>query len=342
MKQTIISKIQEARLVGRGGAGFPTATKWLAVKNAPDAPKYVICNASEGELGVFKDFYILQNFAEDVIRGMTVAMDFLGTKDAYININANYWKKLSNVLEPVISKYSKKGYKFTVFQEQPSYIGGEETALINAIEGKRVQPWAKPPYPTEAGLYGKPTLIHNVETLFNVAKVADGAFEPKRFYCVAGADNRGVFHLPDDWTIEKVLKDTGNWPDFEFFAQIGGSASGLVINMEQTKMQKMTGAGSIEIYKASIKPREILLKWFEFYKDESCGKCTPCREGSYQLYTMLKEKPTIHWKDVMSLIDAMGKTSYCALGRSIVLPVKSYITNVLGLDLDISPHCHMH
>jgi len=330
MKQNLITKIKQAKLVGRGGAEFPTATKWEAVKKAKSHPKYVICNASEGELGVFKDFYILKKHLAEVVKGMVLAMDYLKTKEAYFNLNKNYYKKILRKLDATLRPYEKKGYRFKIFEETPSYIGGEETALLNAIEGKRLEPRRKPPYPVDVGLFGKPTIINNVETFFNVARVYDGAFKPNRFYCLSGKlRHPGVYYLPDHLTIYQILEATKNLPRFDFFVQIGGGASGLVLNQKQVKIQKMTGAGSLQVYRTSMKPRKLLLHWFKFYAKESCGKCTPCREGSYQLYQLVKKNKRVPWKKMMEIVEAMGKTSFCALGKSIMIPVKSYMANVL-------------
>lgn len=330
--RNLLLKIKKANLVGRGGAEFPTATKWELTAKAKGSPKYVICNASEGEMGVFKDIYILENFMEDVVKGMLLAMDFLKTKEGYFNFNKNYYNKISVKLNPILKKYEKKGYKFGIYKEPPSYIGGEETALLNAIEGKRIEPRFKPPFPGEAGLFGKPTLIHNVETLFNISRVAEDKFESKRFYCVLGdAKNPGVYYLADNLTIYEILKQTNNFPKFDFFAQIGGGASGLVLNQKQIKTNKMIGAGSLRIFPITADPRKILLDWFKFYANESCGKCAPCREGTYQLYEMVKKSKTIPWKKIMEVVDTMAQTSFCALGKSIGVPVKSYMSNVLSL-----------
>ncbi len=319
-------------MVGRGGAGFPTASKWEMVKKAKGSPKYVVCNASEGEIGVFKDFFILENHLDKVLKGMVLAMDYLKTRHAFINLNGNYFKKLKGKLMPALKKYKAKGYDFTVYEEDPSYIGGEETALLNAIEGKRAQPRIKPPFPVEVGLYGKPTIINNVETFYDVALVAEGKFTHKRFFCVGGkAKNRGVFHLPATLTLYQILEKTKNLPTFDFFVQVGGSASGIVLNKDQLKDHPMSGAGSIEIYKANMKPRDLLMKWFKFYAEESCGKCTPCREGTFHLYELIRKHKTIPWEPILEIIDTMDKTSFCALGRSIGLPVKSYRMNVLKL-----------
>jgi NADH:ubiquinone oxidoreductase subunit F (NADH-binding) len=325
----IITKIEKAGLVGRGGAGYSTAKKWQEVKKAPGEPKFVICNASEGELGMFKDLYILKNYPEQVIRGMVLALDHLNAKSAFINLNKKYYQKLESKLMPIIEKYNDRGYDIKIFVEEPSYIGGEETALLNAIEGKRVEPRLKPPYPSFAGLFGKPTLINNVETLYNVACVEDGTFVDNRFYCISGkVKHKGVYHLPTDWNIEKILKETGNYPDFDFFVQIGGSASGLVYNQKQLKKQNMIGAGGLEVYDAKTDPRDILLRWLKFYQKESCGKCAPCRMGTYQLYEMVKNCFDVPWDEIFEILKTTKETSFCALGRSISEPINTYYTNV--------------
>lgn len=326
----IITKIEEAGLIGRGGAGFPTAMKWKMVKEANGKTKYVVSNASEGELGLHKDLYILKHYPEMVFKGMVIAMDYIGTKEAYFNFNRKYYLMVKLKIKRLIKKYKRLGYNFIVYEEHPSYIGGEETALLNAIEGKKVQPRMKPPYPVTHGLFGKPTIVNNIETFYNIAEVAEGKYEKKRFYCLNGPLKKpGVYHLPESWSLERILKETNNWPKFKFFVQIGGSSSGPVFNSSQLSRNKMTGAGSLEIYKASTTPREILTKWFKFYAEESCGKCTPCREGSYNLYELIKKPGVIKWKEIMQIVEVMEKTSFCGLGYSIGNPVKTYLKNVL-------------
>jgi NADH:ubiquinone oxidoreductase subunit F (NADH-binding) len=330
MKNNILEKIEKAGLVGRGGAGFPTHRKWQFLKDTKGDKKYVICNASEGELGLFKDIYILEHHLDRIFLGMKIAMDFLNTKEAYINLNINYYFQIEEKIENLVREYEAKGYHIRIFKERPSYSGGEETALLNAIEGQPVQPRLKPPYPSEKGLFGCPTLVHNVETLFNVAAVVDGTFEHKRFYCISGPiKNKGVYHLPDDWSIDRILKETDNIPEFDYFAQIGGSASGMVFNAQQLKKEKVTGAGSIELYRASLHPQDVLLKWFSFYNKESCGKCTPCREGTYQLYKLVSANHEIPWKKILDILDTLEDSSFCALGTSVPIPVRSYMKNVL-------------
>lgn len=330
MENDIIVKIEKAGLVGRGGAGYPTAAKWQGVKKEIGEKKYVVCNASEGELGLFKDLHILKHYPEQVVKGIILALDYLNAKDAFFNLNKKYYRQIKFKLTPIIKKYNQKGYNIQIFSEEPSYIGGEETALLNAIEGKRTEPRLKPPYPSSFGLFGKPTIINNVETLYNVACVNDGVFDNKRFNSLSGKiKNRGVYHLPADWSIEKILKETGNYPDFDFFVQISGSASGLVYNKEQIKDQKMVGAGGLEVYDIKIKPQKIISRWLEFYQKESCGKCAPCRMGSFQLLNLIRSNKDIPWNELFEILEATKETSFCALGRSISEPIYSYYSNVL-------------
>jgi NADH:ubiquinone oxidoreductase subunit F (NADH-binding) len=334
MTRNILAKIEKAGLIGRGGAEYPTAKKWREVKQVQGKKKYVVCNASEGEIGLFKDLYILKNYPEQVIKGMVLALDYLGVKDGYINLNKGYYKKIGAKLSRVINSYNRQGHNIKFFIEDPSYIGGEETALLNAIEGKRVEPRLKPPYPSRVGLFGCPTLINNVETFYDIALVNEGTFDKKRFYAISGKiKNVGVYHLPADWSLEKTLKETGNYPVFDFFVQAGGSASGLVLNKEQIKTQKMIGAGGLEVYDKKTNPKTLLLRWFNFYQVESCGKCTPCRLGTFQLRYLLKKKTQVSWSQVFDLLAVTEETSFCALGRSISSPIRSYYTNVLKKQL---------
>lgn len=329
-KASLLQKIEDAKLVGRGGAGFPTHLKWKFVEKAKGSKKYVICNASEGEIGLFKDIYILDHHTKEVFEGMRLAMDFLGTKYAWFNMNANYYRNLHEKLDALIKEYKKQGYVFRVFQEKPSYIGGEETALLNAIEGKRAKPRLKPPFPAEKGLFGKPTLVHNVETLYNICQVDRGTFKDDRFYCLLGPVRYpGVYELPANMTLLEVLEKTNNVPEFDYFVQIGGSASGVVLNSEQLKTEKMSGGGSIEVYRADTPAKEMLMKWFDFYSKESCGKCTPCREGTYQLDQMIKQDGKIPWRQISEILDLLESGSFCALGKSVPVAVRTYCENVL-------------
>ena len=312
------------------------------VKKAPGEKKYVICNASEGEPGVKKDGYILENFGERVINGMKIATDFLSTDNiknrkskcdikSYIFINHKYHKKFGKKLNKIIA--DDKKYKIELFVKPAGsgYIGGEETSILNAIEGKRIEPRLRPPFPITNGLWGCPTLINNVETFYNVSLVAADEYKKNRFYTVSGdCPNGGVYELSDDLTIEKILKETNNYPKFDFFVQVGGDASGEVLNNKQLD-KPASGAGSITIYNTKkYKPEEMLKKWISFFVNESCGQCAPCREGAYRLNEIINS-PEINWELLEELLNNLDEASFCGLGSVVPIPIRSYRRNVMGL-----------
>lgn len=333
---SLLSKIEAAGLVGRGGAAFPVHLKWQRIKSLENSKKYVVCNASEGEPSVKKDFHVLQNFTAEVIRGMVLTMDFLETKEAYININKNYYQELKNKIDPLVVVCQKNGYIINIFEEEPSYIGGETGAILNAIEGKKTEPRPASPSPSLKGIFGCPTLLHNVETFYDVARVANGTFRPTRFSTILGVKNSGVYEVTVDKKVAEIMRETDNYPVFPFFVQVGGGASGEVITAEQAEERELIGCGSIEVYPVETTARQFLDKLFNFYAKESCGKCTPCRDGSWQLQKLLTElnsSSEIPWSKIGPIIETMGKSSFCDLGRSIVLPVRSYAKNILGIEL---------
>lgn len=321
----ILSKIKKANLIGRGGAGFPVADKWLAVKNAAGDKKYIVCNAAEGEPGVMKDGHILEYYSEKVIDGIKIAIDFFKAEKAYLYLNHDYYKKFNKKLAVLI-----KNSKIEIFIKPigSGYIGGEESAVLNAIEGKRIEPRLKPPFPVTNGLWGYPTLINNVETFYNISLVASGEFKNERFYTISGdCPNEGVHKLAADLTVEKILKQTMNYPRFDFFVQIGGNFSGEVFNSKQLD-RPVTGAGSITVYSKQKNSFEKMIKiWLDFYINESCGKCAPCREGIYRLREIFVQEK-IDWQAFYDLLEDLRETSLCALGVSATMPIKSLINNV--------------
>lgn len=323
----IITKLKKANLVGRGGACFPTDVKWQMVKDTPGDKKYVICNASEGEPGIKKDGYILEHYLEKMIDGIKIAIDFLEAEKAYIYINYKYYKKFAKKLKKLIGDMP---IELFIKPINSGYIGGEETSAINVIEGKRVEPRLRPPFPTTNGLYDCPTLVNNVETFYDVSLIASDEYENKRFYTINGDCLwAGVYELPEDWTIEKVLKQTKNMPKFVFFAQIGGDASGEVLNSKQLK-QPVSGAGSITVY--SIKkyqPKKMITGWLNFFLNESCGQCTPCREGIYRLKEIM-QSPKPDWQLFAELLNNLDEASFCGLGCVAPVPIRSYVKNVLN------------
>lgn len=322
----ILDKIKENNLVGRGGACFPMAMKWEAVKNAKGEKKYVVCNAAEGEPGVKKDGFILGKYPEKVIDGIRLAIDFLGAEKGIIYLNRKYYRSLGVKLKKIIGDQSIEILDKPI---QAGYIGGEESSVLNAIEGKRIEPRLRPPFPTTNGLYNCPTLINNVESFLNVSLVNSGEYKKKRFYTLSGdCAWEGVYELGDDLTIESILKETGNYPNFSFFVQVGGDGSGEVLNQKQLA-RPASGAGSIRVYSAKkYNPKILLFDWINFFVNESCGQCTPCREGVYRLREIV-ESASPDWKLFSSLLNNLNETAICGLGCAVPAPIVSYIKNVL-------------
>ena len=328
MGNKIIQKLKDSELTGRGGGCFNTAEKWSMVKQAKAEKKYVICNASEGEPGVKKDWHILTHHAGRVIDGMKIAMDFLRAKEGIIYLNPDYYFKLKDRLTGIINEAPIK-----IFHKphRAGYCGGEETSALNTIEGKRSEPRLRPPYPPTHGLYGQPTLVNNVETLYAVSLIARDEYKKKRFYTLNGdIINNGVYEFPESWTMETVLKETDNWPDFDFFVQAGGDASGEILNQSQLK-QTVPGSASITVY-SMIKydPITLIRGWIDFFALESCGKCTPCREGTYRLREILNNKEP-DWKMFGSILNTLNDTAFCGLGCVVPNAVRSYVKNVLSI-----------
>jgi len=328
-----VDKIKKAKLVGCGGACFPTSQKWDAVKKAKGNTKYVVCNGSEGEPNVFKDGYILEKHPERVIDGMKLAIDFLQTKNkevkGYFYINHKYYNKYGKKIKALIKK-QEVNIEIFIKPDNAGYIGGEETVILNLIEGNIGHPRLKPPYPTTNGLFDSPTIINNIETFYQVSLINDDKYEGNRFYSVNGDIlKKGVFELAGGLTIKEVLEKTKSLPRFNFFVQVGGGASGEILNSEQLDIP-VSGSMSITVYKMSKwEPIKLIKKWVKFFVNESCGQCTPCREGNYRLLEILESKQP-DWALFVDLLENLHETSFCGLGITVPIPINSYVKNVLS------------
>jgi len=324
---SIIQKIQKYDLRGRGGAEFPVAIKWQGTLKAhqqkPHKPTYVVCNASEGEPNVTKDMYILRHFTDEVIDGMQIAMDCLDAKKGYIFIKKKNYKLLKEKLIKVIGDR-----QIFIFSSDGGYLCGEETTLLQTIEGERREPRLKPPFPTEVGLYGCPTLVNNVETFYDVAKIQKDEYKNTRFYSISGeVKNLGVYELSATMTMGEILSTTGNDPKFKFFVQVGGGASGEIFTADELNVP-LHGAGSIIVYnQKKTKPIKLMKQWIKFFHAENCGQCAPCREGLYRLDELLKKKE-IDWSMVRAILHTMKDTSLCPLGKSVFYPMISLLEKI--------------
>ncbi len=329
MAENFIEQLKQSGLLGRSGSNFPAWKKWEAVKNVNSDKKFVICNAAEGEPQVTKDAFILENYLAEVINGVKIAISEIGTSSAYIYLNKNFYAKYKNKLLGLI-----ENSPIELFEKPNGYLAGEETAILSAIEGRRVEPRIKPPYPTEKGLWGKPTLINNVETFYWVSKIAKQEYQNKRFYCISGdVSNKGVFELPENYSIEQILKQTKNYPSFPFFLQIGGGAVGEIL-LDNELNQPIKGLASIIVFnKEKTDPRGLMKKWAEFLGNENCDQCAPCREGLYRINEILQEtewaegvkllRETKEFNSLQEIFDVLEKTSLCPFGRTAYTPFKT-------------------
>ncbi len=311
-------------MIGRSGSCYPTGRKWRQVKEAVSNKKYVVCNASEGEPEVFKDRFLLDNHLDEVISGINLAIKEFDAEHAYIYLNKDYYQSLKEDLEKKI-----KNLPISLVKKGEGYIAGEETSMLEAIEGKAAEPRSKPPFPTEKGLWGYPTLINNVETFYWISKIAKDEYEKERFVCVSGkADKRGAFKVPEDMTIREILKKTDNWPEFDFFVQVGGGVCGTIMLPEELD-RPIEGAGSIVIYNREETDKyELMDKWIKFLLRGNCDKCTPCREGLFRISEMI-DKKEIDKETLDDLFFSLENTSFCPLGKMAQTPFKSLIEKII-------------
>ncbi|HOI59688.1 MAG TPA: NADH-ubiquinone oxidoreductase-F iron-sulfur binding region domain-containing protein [Candidatus Pacearchaeota archaeon] len=323
MEANIIEKLKLANLRGRGGAGFPTYLKWESVLEADVPKKYIICNAAEGELDLKKDKYILENFLEDVILGIDVALKTINNSSAFIYLNKEYYSLFKNKLLDVI-----KDLDITLIEEDNGYIGGEESVAINYIEGKIAEPRKRPPFVSEKGLYNMPTLVNNVETFYYVSKINKGEYDNERFYMIMGDKvEGGVYELKEGMTIREILKNTNNYLETSFYVQAGGGAVGEIMTEEEFD-KPIVGEGFVRVISYEEDPYELMERWAEFLENGNCDKCTPCREGTYRILEMVKKRK-LDLKVLEEIFLAQEKTSFCALGKGIPTPFRSLINKVI-------------
>ncbi|MEW6526967.1 MAG: NADH-ubiquinone oxidoreductase-F iron-sulfur binding region domain-containing protein [Spirochaetota bacterium] len=342
--EEIIDEITKSGLRGRGGAGFPTGIKWKAAKEAESHQKYVICNADEGEPGTFKDRKILRDHSELVLLGMCAAAKAIGATTGYIYLRGEY-AFLKPQIEEKIKEYNelfkKHSIDFTVRLRMGSgaYVCGEESALIESIEGNRGEPRNKPPFPVTRGLFNFPTVVNNVETLAYAAIIVDegaskfasiGTKDSKgsKMFSISGdAKIKGVFELPLGMKVQELV-DLFSDGDTKA-VQIGG-ASGFCVPRKLFKeriigFEGIPTGGSIILFNSSRSMYRVLMNYLDFFKEESCGQCTPCRVGCQQLYLGIKaihsgQKPLQYLHELQRLASTMAITAKCGLGQSVANP----------------------
>ncbi|MFB6851463.1 NAD(P)H-dependent oxidoreductase subunit E [Streptomyces sp. NPDC056121] len=359
----VIREVTDAGLVGRGGAAFPTGVKWKATASQPDHPHHLVCNADESEPGTFKDRVLMEGDPYSLIEAMTIAGYAVGAHKGYLYLRGEYPRALQllgNAIEQARARgllgddVLGQGYAFDIEIRRGAgaYICGEETALFNSIEGYRGEPRSKPPFPVEKGLFGKPTAENNVETLVNVLPILTMGAEayaaigtekstgPKLF-CVSGSVERpGIYELPFGATLGELLGLAGK-PENLRAVLLGGAAGGFVrademdipLTFEGTRAAGTTlGSGVVLAIDDTVPLPRILLRIAEFFRDESCGQCVPCRVGTVRqeeaLHRIAERTGAAAAGDIALLREvgrAMRDASICGLGQTAWNAVESAI-----------------
>jgi NADH:ubiquinone oxidoreductase subunit F (NADH-binding) len=327
----IIKKIEKAELLGRGCGTFPTAKKWSAVFSEKDTDKYVICNGSESEPGIFKDQFILENHPERVLDGMSIAIKTLNAKKGFVYLNPIFNSRFRRKLQILIGDDPIEIFAKPV----NDYIGGEESAIINLMEGKREEPRFKPPYVTSNGLFGKPTLVNNIETFYDINLISNDEYKAERFFCISG-DNTpdNIYRYPVKLSIKEALLKSGNYPNFKFFIQLGGAMAGTCLAEDDLESYNVENFSGLVIHELDKDKDKLISNWLEFYKNESCGQCVPCREGTYRLYQMYQDGKVTD-KLFSDILFTMQNTSLCSLGKMATTAIASYHKNILGQPFDL-------
>ena len=363
----IIKEIDESNLRGRGGGGFPTGRKWSQVKRQPEGEKYIVCNGDEGDPGAFMDRSIMEGDPHRVIEGMMIAAVACGAQEGYIYVRAEYPLAVSR-LKNAIEEAKKHGIlgenilgtgfnmDIKINKGAGAFVCGEGSALTASIEGKRGMPRVKPPRTVEQGLFGKPTVLNNVETFANVPIVIENGFAwykaigpeknngTKAFALTGNIENTGLIEVPMGTTLREIIFDIGGGirDGREFKAvQIGGPSGGcltkehLDLPLDFDSLKKagaMIGSGGLVVMDENTCMVEVARFFMNFTQNESCGKCIPCREGTKRMLEILERivagKGEIEDIDLLlELADTISSTALCGLGKTAAFPVVSTINN---------------
>jgi NADH-quinone oxidoreductase subunit F len=370
----VIREVTDASLTGRGGAAFPTGMKWDGVAKAPERPHYLVCNADESEPGTFKDRVLMEADPFGLIEAMTIAGYAAGCERGYLYIRGEYplaTRRLQRAIEAARLRgylgddVMGEGFSFDIELRRGAgaYICGEETALLNSIEGFRGEPRNKPPFPSVSGLFGKPTVINNVETLYNVlevlavggpafASIGGGRSTGSKLFCVSGAvGTPGVYEVEFGTTLRELLVLAGGIRGELRAVLLGGAAGGfvlpdqldVVLTLEGSREIGATlGSGVVLAFDTAADLTGTLRRIAAFFRDESCGQCVPCRVGTVRqeeaLARLERGAPIGSRATELALLDDLARVmqdaSICGLGQTAPAAIKSALS--LGL-LDAPP-----
>jgi NADH-quinone oxidoreductase subunit F len=363
----IIEMVKSSGLVGRGGAAFPTGIKWESAAKEASPIKFLVCNGDEAEPGTFKDLILMENDPHSIIEGMIIAGLAIGAQKGYFYIRGEYQNAFAQVEKAIQEALSAgflgeniQGSGFTFHIEARlgagAYVCGEETALFESIEGKRGFPRTKPPFPTTFGLFGKPTVINNVETLANIPLILNQGITKYRsigtekspgskLFCLSGdVEKPGLYEVPFGITLRSLIENLagGVRNKKRLKAVLIGGAAGALATIDQLDV-KLTfedlraaglplGSGVITVFDDSRDLMDILLRLAHFFAEESCGKCFPCQIGTKRQYEILQRinKGNIQKEDferLQDLITTMTDTSLCGLGQTAGSAIMSVMKN---------------
>jgi NADH-quinone oxidoreductase subunit F len=356
----VLREVAESRLLGRGGAAFPTGVKWQAVAAQPVRPHYLVCNADESEPGTFKDRVLMESDPFALVESMTIAAFATGCEHGYVYVRAEYplaHRRLENAfaqarLHGLLGEnVMDAGFDFDIELRigAGAYVCGEETALFQSIEGYRGEPRSKPPFPVEVGLFGKPTVANNVETLFNVLEVLAGGFADvgteestgTRLFCLSGHVERpGLYEVPFGTSLRELLDRARSRPPKAVL--LGGAAGSflrpdqldLPLTFEDARAAGATlGSGVVIVYDESADLVDAVLRIAEFFRDESCGQCVPCRVGTVRqeeaLHRLASGRTNGNEIELLAdLTQVMRDASICGLGQTAANAVASAMMNL--------------
>ena len=361
----VLQEVSASKLMGRGGAAFPTGRKWEAVAREPARPHYVVCNADESEPGTFKDRDVLQQYPCDVIEAMTIAACAGRCSKGFLYVRGEYGT-ITNLLEETIAEARQKGllgenilgsgfdFDVEVRSGAGAYICGEETALFNSIEGYRGEPRNKPPYPVQRGLFGKPTIVNNVETLINIpdiilkggdayANIGTHESTGRKLFCLSGCvEKPGVYEVPFGMSLRALIEMAGGVRGGRKLQAVllGGAAGTFLtpdeidvpLSFEGVRAIKATlGSGVVMLFDDTIDLRKIVARIARFFREESCGQCVPCRVGTVRQEELLERlsrgatdgKATAEHALLGEIGQAMRDASICGLGQTASSAVES-------------------
>jgi NADH-quinone oxidoreductase subunit F len=363
----VIREVNESKLLGRGGAAFPTGRKWDAVARQPVRPHYLVCNADESEPGTFKDRIVFEQDPFAVIEAMTIAAYATGCEQGYVYLRGEYplaWDRLVSAVTQARARgllgddIMGQGLRFDVELRKGAgaYICGEETALFNSIEGHRGEPRNKPPFPVDEGLFSKPTVVNNVETLVNVldivleggrtfASIGTEGSTGTRLFCLSGCVERpGLYEAPFGITLRELLDTAGGVAGGRDLRAVllGGAAGAFVgpdsldleLSFEATRAAGVTlGSGVVMVFDDTVDLVPVLLRIAAFFRDESCGQCVPCRVGTVRqqeaLLRLADGRPRGSVDQEVALLheiaQGMRDASICGLGQTAANAVESAI-----------------